>query len=203
MNYFFAVQPSEEAREKLAEQARMWKWMLGSLTKPLASRWYDPSDYHVTLKFLGGLAELDDAIILAGLTAAEKAAPFTLTINGMGAFPDLARPRVLWLGVAENLDLSKLTASLEAEAASCGLPRETRPYLPHLTVARSAPPQHPKWVHVPIAKERTFAEFPVDCFVLMQTLPPESRTNETKARYNLVHTFPFGRPPEGQGDSIE
>ena len=192
MNYFFAVLPSEEAREHLAERTRAWKGVLGSLPKPLPSRWYDPADYHVTLTFLGDLAEVDEAVILAGQVAAQQASPFVLTVNGMGAFPDLVRPRVLWLGLEQNLHLSELAASLEAGAVLCGLTKETRLYMPHLTVARSTPPQNPPWVHIPFVKERAFASFSVDRFVLMQTLPPESRANGAIARYNTVHTFPFG-----------
>ena len=194
MNYFFAVLPSEEARAGLAEQARLWKGVLGLLPKPLPSRWYDPADYHVTLKFLGDLAEVDDAVILAGLAAAQPASPFILTVKGMRAFPDLARPRVLWLGLEQNRHLLELAASLEAGAVLGGLTRETRPYQPHLTVARSTPPPNPAWIHIPFSKEHTFASFTVDRFVLMQTLPPESRANGAKARYNIVHTFPFGNP---------
>jgi len=192
VNYFFAVRPSEEVQEKIAEQTRLWKGVIGSLPKPLSSRWYAPSDYHVTLKFLGDLEELDDAIILAGLTAAERTTPFALTVRGMGAFPDLAKPRVLWLGLEQNSPLADLAASLEAEVAMYGLSKETCPYLPHLTVAHCTPPQNPAWVHIPYVKERTFASFAVDRFVLMRTLPPESRANGAKARYNTVHTFPFG-----------
>ena len=195
MNHFFAVLPSEEARECLAKQARLWKGMLGLLPKPLPSRWYDPTDYHITLKFLGDLKKVDGAVVLAGQAAARQASDFTLTVNGMGAFPDLTRPRVLWLGLEQNLHLSELAASLEAEAVLGGLTKEVRPYLPHLTVARSTPPQNPAWVHIPYVKERAFASFAVDRFVLMQTLPPESRANGTKARYNTVQVFPFGNKP--------
>ena len=64
-------------------------------------------------------------------------APFHLEISGLGAFPSLKQPRVVWVGVGGALDkLSELQRNIDSALAALGFVREERPFVPHLTVAR-------------------------------------------------------------------
>ncbi len=104
----------------------------------LPVRWVDPAGAHLTLKFLGDtdralIAPIGDAL----RTVAANFSPFTLRTAAPGAFPNLRRPRVLWLGLAGPLDaLTRFQSSVDAALATLGFPRETRPFSPHLTLGR-------------------------------------------------------------------
>jgi 2'-5' RNA ligase len=64
--------------------------------------------------------------------------PFEVVVGGGGAFPSLAQPRSLWLGVTTGADhLVALADGLTAAAGECGLVLDTRPFAPHLTIART------------------------------------------------------------------
>ncbi|RMF94431.1 MAG: RNA 2',3'-cyclic phosphodiesterase [Nitrospinota bacterium] len=101
-------------------------------------RWIKPENLHLTLKFLGEIEEtLVDPIHHRMQRVAGGVAPFTLTIQGLGVFPNLSRPRVLWLGVNQGKQsLQTLYALLQAELTPLGFPAEKRAYTPHLTLAR-------------------------------------------------------------------
>jgi 2'-5' RNA ligase len=94
---------------------------------------------HVTLKFLGSTEErlLPEIIeIIRKQAAAKRAAELSLT--GLGAFPHLKRPAVVWVGLQGEgaQTLIDLAAGLESELEPLGFGREDRPFHPHLTLAR-------------------------------------------------------------------
>jgi 2'-5' RNA ligase len=69
--------------------------------------------------------------------AAQGVSPFLLEISGLGAFPNLKQARVLWVGVGGDLDrLSTLQQNIDSALAVLGFPKEERPFVPHLTLAR-------------------------------------------------------------------
>lgn len=191
MNHFFALELSDEARQEVWETAQDWQRLLGPSHK---AKWYEPENYHVTLKFLGDLPERRQPELIAAATPiAASTAPFVPGLEALGAFPGLHRPNVLWVGVSAGPELADLAARLEEAMAGIGFPREGRPYRPHITIARCCPlPGVGGW---PINCEHLFAGWWVTRLVLMQTLPPEAHANSSTARYNAVHTFPFGNTP--------
>jgi 2'-5' RNA ligase len=100
--------------------------------------WVPPRNLHVTLQFLGGQSEerLQEAEAALAEAAAESA-PVDVTFHGIGAFPGLERPRILWVGLAQGaLDVRRLQARVAAALAARGFPREERPWHPHLTIGR-------------------------------------------------------------------
>jgi 2'-5' RNA ligase len=101
-------------------------------------RWVRPEGIHLTLKFLG-VAEADriEAVSEALQDACLPTTPFTLSIGGLGVFPNPRRPRVLWLGVDEpSGTLPRLQAAIERAISPLGFPTERRRFIPHLTLGR-------------------------------------------------------------------
>jgi RNA 2',3'-cyclic 3'-phosphodiesterase len=100
--------------------------------------WVRPQNIHLTLKFLG---EIEPSLVEDAVTAMQSAvrenAPFELTVQGVGVFPTVRRPRVLWVGVGGQTDgLVDLHRCLDDALAAAGFARETRPFKAHLTLAR-------------------------------------------------------------------
>jgi 2'-5' RNA ligase len=129
---FLAVYPDAAARAALDS-------LLADLA-PLGRdiRWTRVEQLHFTLRFFGDL----DAVALAraGEVAAAVAAgeaPLSVTLDGLGAFPDWRRPRVVWVGVGDGgAALEALAARLEEAFAGAGLGRADKPFRAHLTIGR-------------------------------------------------------------------
>jgi 2'-5' RNA ligase len=122
-----------------ATQSWLGEWAQGLRRQGLtATNWSAPALYHITVRFLGETPEERLARLAeCAARAAEDAAPFALRFSELGAF---ARSRVLWLGLEDDAGLAGLQAlyrRLEQALADAGLAKpETRPYRPHLTLAR-------------------------------------------------------------------
>ncbi len=101
-------------------------------------RWVQPQGIHLTLKFLGDTPTNQvDAIGEALRVACTGHTPFMLSVSGLGCFPDLKRPRVVWAGVDETGgQLKRLQGAVERAIAPLGFPTESRPFNPHLTLGR-------------------------------------------------------------------
>jgi len=101
-------------------------------------KWVDPYAIHLTLKFLGNIpvSKIGD-ITRAMEDAAEGMSPFHLEVSDLGVFPNLRRVQVAWVGVGGEIDkLARLQQRIEANLARLGFARESRPFTPHLTLAR-------------------------------------------------------------------
>jgi len=105
---------------------------------PGCVRWVRPQGIHLTLKFLGDTATEKLADIESALSVvARNAATCTLTVGGMGCFPNPRRPRVIWVGVEEPTGrLALLQSAIEEVSTSLGFPPERRDFHPHLTLGR-------------------------------------------------------------------
>lgn len=101
-------------------------------------RWVRPEGIHLTLKFLGQVGEQGLQRVRRVLgEAAQAHRPFTLDLTSVGAFPDMRRPRVVWVGVEEREgELARLQAALERGLARLGFEAGRRPFHPHLTLGR-------------------------------------------------------------------
>lgn len=92
---------------------------------------------HLTLKFLGDTEEgLVPEIVSAMREASAGVAPFTIRVRGTGAFPNLDRPKVLWVGIEGGEPLGRMAKRLDEDLAALGFPRESRAWSPHVTLAR-------------------------------------------------------------------
>ncbi len=193
MNYFIAVEVSQEVKQYIESAVvRLWKPALRE-----NMHWYMPEEYHITLKFLGDIPEeCQQSIISAVTPVAAQSLPFALTLAAPGAFPTDRTKRVFWMGVRRNTGINDLAENLDRACGQLGFKREDRLYLPHITVARiRRGGGREAECNAPIVDEQTFPSWQISRFVLMQTLSAEQRAKESKARYNIVQTFPLGRNP--------
>lgn len=97
-----------------------------------------PSNLHLTVRFIGSI-EVATAEATARRVAASAPEAFELEVGGLGRFGPGRRERVIWLGLTRGgAELLRLASAVEAECVRAGLPAETRPLHPHLTLARAA-----------------------------------------------------------------
>lgn len=129
----------DEVRALIGRRQEEVKQRLSACGSHSCFGWTKLSSVHLTLRFLGETTDRQRAMIAEGLgDIARRRPPLTLVIEGVGAFPNVRRPRVLWLGLhGEDGSLQQLQADVERLAQSCGFEAETRRYSPHLTIARA------------------------------------------------------------------
>ena len=113
--------------------------LLGSAVRPV------PVDQmHITLKFLGP-TELDDIMPISTIlkTMRTEFPRMKLAFKGLGVFPRIERPNVIWAGITNASLLSEMAEYLEREIEKLGYPRERKGFHPHLTLARvkAKPPE--------------------------------------------------------------
>lgn len=104
-----------------------------------AVKWVEPDNLHVTLLFLGEVADRDvPAVCRVVLDRCKEQPAFTMSVEAAGCFPNPRRPRVLWVGVGEGTpELIALHDALEPPLLDLGCyRREQRPYTPHVTLGR-------------------------------------------------------------------
>ena len=131
---FVAIELPREATDYLAAtQVR-----LQDMDRGRAARWVHPESIHLTLKFLGEVPETRMASIYDAVhRGCLEHTPFSVTLVGLGCFPNTRRPRVVWAGVREASGaLERLQEDLDRHLVSLGFPPETRAFRPHLTLAR-------------------------------------------------------------------
>jgi 2'-5' RNA ligase len=92
---------------------------------------------HLTLKFLGDTSEslLPEIIDLMD-TSVDGMEPFTIELRGTGAFPNLNRMKVVWIGVKRIGEMKSIADYLDGELANLGFKKERRKFSPHLTIGR-------------------------------------------------------------------
>jgi 2'-5' RNA ligase len=102
-------------------------------------RWVQLEGLHLTLRFLGPTPADRVPEVASALDRAAAGKPgFEVRLSGAGAFPAAERPRALWLGIRHGAEaLGGLAAAFEVELRDAGWGVETRPFRPHLTIART------------------------------------------------------------------
>ncbi|MCC6503092.1 MAG: RNA 2',3'-cyclic phosphodiesterase [Deltaproteobacteria bacterium] len=167
MRTFVAIKLPSEVTELL-------RTIQASLNRGLkGTSWVRPESIHLTLKFLG---EIDDAKVRDVAAGLEKAAegfrPFSLEVGGVGAFPNARAPKVVWAGIKECAELTKLQKSVDERLSIIGFEAETRPFTPHLTLCRIKSAEDGRALGRLIAGlgEQAKASFTVNSFVFMKSV---------------------------------
>jgi len=101
-------------------------------------RWTNPEKIHLTLKFFGNIEESRiDPIFKSIEEPIRNTLPFSLKVRGVGAFPHLKNPRVIWIGLVEEKGiLTSFQKQIETQLEKVGFQPENRPFHPHLTLGR-------------------------------------------------------------------
>ena len=136
---FVAVELDAPLRRALADVQRRTRGRIEKALGPDSRvQWVRPESVHVTLKFLGDVEESripDLEAALRRMAAAHSVG--TVEVAGLGVFPDARNPRVLWVGLREGSALiARLAEAVDRAMSEVGFPPESRPFSPHLTLAR-------------------------------------------------------------------
>jgi 2'-5' RNA ligase len=169
-------------------------------TLPLEATWVREAGFHLTLKFLGDVESTQIKAIISCMTAtAQQCHPVSLALAGVGVFPQESAPRVLWVGIQDATgDLRRMQQALDAHLEPVGFPSETRPFAPHLTLARLKRifRRGDFLATLKRYRETAVGKLDVDHIELV-----ESQLHASGARYSTVHTthFPGGTPTSEGG----
>jgi len=130
---FIAIELPDELKQGLTQLEAQLK-----MGKQPWVKWVNPYSIHLTLKFLGSIAvDRISEITKAMEEAVQGISPFHLEVKDLGVFPNLRRVQVIWVGISGEVDkLSQLQQHLESNLARLGFAPESRPFTPHLTLAR-------------------------------------------------------------------
>ena len=189
MRLFVALEIPPEVRGNLAaliQELRALEPSRSSSAKKM--RWVRPENLHVTLKFIGAAPpEMLDAI-RAALSGVASPRIVEVHFRGLGFFPNEKRARVFWVGVEATPNLLELAADVDLRLEKAGIPRESRPYSPHLTLARLEPPGVAGESHAIAQKNaaREFGGLRTGEFHLI-----ESKLKSTGAEYTTLQSFRF------------
>jgi RNA 2',3'-cyclic 3'-phosphodiesterase len=130
---FIAIDLPTPIQEAIEKQTARLRQALGDES----IRWAPVINMHLTLKFIGNIANSHINFIRQLLARTAESHPqFDLQIGGLGSFPNSKRPRVLWTGIHAPADLVSLQKNIEAGAVRLGYEKEERPFSPHLTLGR-------------------------------------------------------------------
>lgn len=131
---FIALELPPNLRRNLSELQDTLRQQL----PPRAIRWVKPDGIHLTLKFLGDVPRDKHAAISDRVHAiARTSQPLQLATADIGCFPNLTRPRVVWIGIQGKVEaLSTIHNTFETELEQIGFPSEKRQFSPHLTLGR-------------------------------------------------------------------
>jgi len=182
MRLFIAIGLPDSWKQILAQPESSIAW-LGRGVK-----WVDPHIMHLTLRFLGDVAENDLPNLETAISdAVSGSAAFSMRIRGTGVFPSPKRPRVYWAGLEAPPTLMDLQSRIEQEMSKLGFEKDENPFHPHLTLAR---------IKDPIGKERmteALLNFRLESepFTVTEVLLMQSHLSPEGAHYEAVRHFPL------------
>jgi 2'-5' RNA ligase len=168
---FVAIEMPEDVRQQFKE-------VQATLRRADAHvKWVEPHNIHLTLKFLGDIGEDHLEGLFEGLAEGVQGIPsFEITLSRLGAFPNLKKPRVIWIGVERGKEeMIQLQKKLEESIFNHGFPREDRKFSPHLTIGRVKSPRGLDEL-VTIMKDTPFESNSIairEVVVMTSTLTPE------------------------------
>lgn len=148
------------------------------------ARWTRPDGRHLTLKFLGNVAEERVSDVRDAVRAGSvRHRRFSASFSEVGGFPSLRRPRVLWIGIGEGGEaMADLAADIERELSPFGFEPEGRPFRGHLTLARFP---RPHLIDLPEVVATADAFDVADVVLFQSQLHPKG------ARYTALEHFPL------------
>lgn len=182
---FCAIDLPTDLKQKLAIHIEQLKKETG-----VKSGWARPETIHLTIKFLGNIPVSHvNKLSHASTRAVASLGPFKLTAEHCGTFPSHGPPRVLWIGITDpSARLARLYESLDEECAAAGFPKETRPFHPHLTLARIRQAKDAR----ALGTAHRALNFPINEFEVTELLVIRSELGKDGSKYTTVSTHVLG-----------
>jgi 2'-5' RNA ligase len=132
---FTAIELGEAARQAIVQEQHRIADDLGDASRSM--RFVGADHLHLTLVFIGEVSESGAPAVVTAMQQDIPVAPFEIAFGGIGTFPPRGAPRVLWLGTIGGAEEAiALQAVVAGRLAVAGVAPESRPYKPHLTLAR-------------------------------------------------------------------
>lgn len=150
-------------------------------------QWSPPSNLHITTKFIGEWPEARLPELQSALAALAPHPPIAIQIRELGFFPDPRSPRIFWCGI-DAPGLPELAAATGGAMSALGIPAETRPFSPHLTLARIKERIDPRPLQAAIdaLPSVDFGAFEARAFFLYR-----SQLHPTGSVYTKLSEFPL------------
>jgi len=204
MRIFIGIDLDPEVR------ARISRFLEGVASFAPEARWVRPESLHITLKFIGEQPPERVEAITERLRRVEGSG-FEIRCGGYGFFPTAKAPRVFWIGIQAGPQLAELAERVDVAVAELGIPREDRPYSPHLTLARGGAGRSsgsPKWRKGDSPKN-TFAvlekrlaamgELDFGAMTAHEFILYQSQLSPSGSKYTKLQRFPL-RPAAKAGE---
>jgi 2'-5' RNA ligase len=173
---FVAIRPPPPVRAQL----------LGLMGGVAGARWQDEEQLHLTLRFIGEVDRHMARDVDAALSSVHHP-PFSIALNGLGAFDRRGEPVALWAGVAPQEPLRALHKKVDQALVRVGVEPDRRAYMPHVTLARLPRGAGPVGSLLEQSGGATSAPFAVDQFRLY-----ESRFTPDGPLYEVVGLYRLG-----------
>jgi 2'-5' RNA ligase len=179
-HYFIAIHLPETLQDYFS------KWQHTLKQELPYKQWSHKQDLHITLKFLGPVADNKLTVLQNKLKEIGKYDPFSLAIRDFGTFGNPKKPRVLWAGLGKTESLVQLQAAVEKICSAAGFEKEKRAYCPHITLAKKWNGSEIKNLDQKLRnKKLDKQEWHVEDIVLFRIHPRESPKYEAVCKYPL------------------
>lgn len=182
MRTFVAIELPKDLRRRIQELLEVLKPATSSV------RWARSEGIHLTLKFIGEVSAEQVEQVKTNLASVPMPSPIPIAIRGAGYFPNERSPRVIWLGIEAAKELAELAAQVEQSLHRMGIPKEDRPFSPHLTLGRLRKPDK-----IPAIKALLRQREPLEIgsFVAQEFFLYESKLSPQGSQYLKVARFPI------------
>jgi 2'-5' RNA ligase len=172
------------------EIARNLERLIEALKPTAPIRWSPPHNLHITTRFIGEWPDGRLEEMRASLGTVARPGAVAISISKLGFFPNPHSPRIFWAGVQAGDALGALARATDEAVAALGVARETRPFSPHLTLARIAAPGRLTDLLRAVAElpSLDFGAFTADRFHLYR-----SQTGPAGSVYTKLAEFPLAK----------
>lgn len=184
MRTFIAIELPENIKQEIERLQTPLK-----KTRAFVS-WVRPSNIHVTLKFLGEVPEEKiDEVFDATERSVEGNKRFNMSLKNTGGFPNLRRPRVIWIGTGSGAEeLFRLAERIEEEMEKIGFPREKRKFSPHFTMGRVKSAKNIE----PLVRQVKSIDFETEEIPVVEVVVMRSQLHPDGAIYTPLKRVPLG-----------
>lgn len=194
LRVFVAIEIPEEIKQVIARQTVEMRAAVGR-----SVRWVVAENNHLTLKFIGAFKPAHlDVFERAVRDVCDRQAPFNITVDGLGCFPNIRSPRVIWIGMKQPAPvLEQFQANLEAVSTPLGYPAEARSFSAHLTIGRVRGQITLEELRILQAQLHTFKLGEAGMFVVRSVTLFKSDLQPSGPRYTPLFTAQLGTQSSG------